>query len=97
MHRIVFCLVPCGFLAQFAFLNGADQDGIVDSGWDRLILLLESSNPKTLISLLLKGKLLGTYFQAVSSHTTEFNMVNLAGLFIVLLIWRCLTGFDRRH
>lgn len=56
-----------------------------------VILLLEYNNPATLAALSWKGKLLGSYFQAVTPRTAGFNTIEIgkfkdATLFFILIL-----------
>jgi len=58
-----------------------------------VILVLEYNNPATIGNLSLQGKLLGSYFQAVTPRTAGYNTLNIADLrdatlfFVIILMF----------
>lgn len=52
-----------------------------------VIFLLEVNNPNTLGELTLKGKLLGSYFQAVTPRTAGYNTVDIGSLYDATLLF----------
>lgn len=58
-----------------------------------LIFAIEYSNPETLGNLSIGGKILASYFQALTPRTAGFNSVNIAGLYPATLLLTTLLMF----
>ncbi len=58
-----------------------------------VIFLLEYNNPGTLGTLSLKGKILGSYFQAVTTRTAGYNTVNITDLRVATLFFMIILMF----
>ena len=67
--------------------------GILIAGGTILIYLFEHANPETLAPLSLQGKLLGSFFQAVTPRTAGYNTIDIGKmydgslLFIIILMF----------